>query len=120
MAHPLGGRFNIAHGTANAMLLPTVMKYNMESASLPKYRLIAEAFGVNTAKLTDEQAGKKAVACVEKLKQSLNIPKKLSELGIKEEDLDVLSVDAYNDVCTGGNPRTTSVKDIRALYKKIL
>lgn len=120
MAHPLGGRFNIAHGTANAMILPTVMKYNMESASLPKYRLIAEAFGVNTAKLTDEQAGKKAVACVEKLKQSLNIPKKLSELGIKEEDLDVLSVDAYNDVCTGGNPRTTSVKDIRALYKKIL
>ena len=120
MAHPLGGRFNIAHGTANAMLLPTVMKYNMESASLPKYRLIAEAFGVNTSKLTDEQAGKKAVACVEKLKQSLNIPKKLSEFGIKEEDLDILSLDAFNDVCTGGNPRETSVKDIHALYKKIL
>lgn len=120
MAHPLGGRFNIAHGLANAMILPTVLKYNMESTSLPKYRKMAEIFGVKTEGLTDEQAAKKAIACVEKLKKQVGIPEKLSELGIKEEDLDVLAQDAFNDVCTGGNPRETSVADIKKLYKKIL
>lgn len=120
MAHPLGGRFNIAHGLANAMILPTVLKYNMESPSLPKYRLMAQIFGVKTEGLTDEQCAKKAIACVEKLKKEVGIPEKLSELGITEKDLDVLSVDAYNDVCTGGNPRETSVADIKKLYKKIL
>lgn len=75
MAHPLGGRFNIAHGLANAMILPTVLKYNMESPSLPKYRLMAQIFGVKTEGLTDEQCAKKAIACVEKLKKKLAFQK---------------------------------------------
>lgn len=120
MAHPLGGRFDIAHGLANAMLLPTVMKFNLESPSKPKFRLIAEAMGIDTKGLTDDEAGHKAIKAVEKLKKTIGIPEKLSELGIKEEDLDVLSEDALNDVCTGGNPREVTVKDFKKLYKSVL
>lgn len=120
MAHPLGGRFDIAHGVANALLLATVMKYNAESPSKPKFRLIAECFGFDTKKLTDDDCVKKVVSEVKKMSKKLNIPQTLTELGIKESDLDALSQDAYNDICTGGNPRETSVEDIKKLYKSLL
>ena len=54
------------------------------------------------------------------LPKRLNIPKTLSEFGIVEKDLDSLSEDAFNDVCTGGNPRETSVNDIKKLYLSLL
>lgn len=120
MAHPLGGRFDIAHGVANALLLATVMKYNAESPSKPKFRLIAECFGFDTKKLTDDDCVKKVVSEVKKMSKKLNIPQTLTELGIKESDLDALSQNAYNDICTGGNPRETSVEDIKKLYKSLL
>lgn len=120
MAHPLGGRFDIAHGVANALLLPTVMEYNADSEAKSKYRLIAECFGINTSNKSDDKCVELAVGAVKKLSKKLNIPQTLSEIGIKAKDLDVLSVDAYNDVCTGGNPRPTSIKDIKALYKSVL
>ncbi len=120
MAHPLGGRFDIAHGVANALLLATVMKYNAESPSKPKFRLIAECFGFDTKKLNDDDCVKKVVSEVKKMSKKLNIPQTLTELGIKESDLDALSQDAYNDICTGGNPRETSVEDIKKLYKSLL
>ena len=120
MAHPLGGRFDIAHGVANALLLPTVMEYNAESDAKPKYRLIAECFGIKTAGKSDDKCVALACSAVKKLAKSLKIPQTLTELGIKQKDLEVLSNDAYNDVCTGGNPRQTSVKDIKSLYKSVL
>lgn len=120
MAHPLGGQFDIAHGVANAMLLPTVMAYNTESKSKPKFRYIAEAFGINTKQMNDDEAAASAIKAVDELKNSLNIPKTLSEFGIVEKDLDSLSEDAFNDVCTGGNPRETSVNDIKKLYLSLL
>ena len=49
---------------------------------------------------------------------SINIPQKLHEINVKEEDIPALAVAAFNDVCTGGNPRPTSVADIEALYRK--
>ena len=120
MAHPLGGRFDVPHGVANAMLLATVMEYNAESEAKSKYRLIAECFGVDTSKATDDKCVKLAVDAVKKLAKKLDIPTSLSEFGIKLKDLDALSEDAYNDICTGGNPRATSVKDIKNLYKSLL
>ena len=50
--------------------------------------------------------------------QPFSAPQKLHEIGVKEEDLHQLAIDAFNDVCTGGNPRPTSVEDIEALYHK--
>lgn len=59
-----------------------------------------------------------AIEAVRALSLSINIPQKLHEIGVREEDLHQLAIDAFNDVCTGGNPRPTSIEDIEALYRK--
>ena len=118
MAHPLGAHYDTPHGVANALLLPYVMEYNAESPAAPKYIHIAKAMGVNTDGMTESEGIRAAVDAVRKLSLSIGIPQKLHEINVKEEDLHQLAVDAFNDVCTGGNPRPTSVADIEALYHK--
>ena len=118
MAHPLGARFDIAHGVANALLLPTVMEFNMPS-SIVKYGRIAKAMGVDTTGMTDAEAAQAAVDAVKKLSLDLGIPQTLREIGIPEEALPQLANDAFNDVCTGGNPQPITEEDILALYKKV-
>ena len=118
MAHPLGAHYDTPHGVANALLLPYVMKYNAESPAAPKYIHIAKAMGVNTDGMTESEGIRAAVEAVRKLSLSIGIPQKLHEINVKEEDLHQLAVDAFNDVCTGGNPRPTSVEEIEALYRK--
>lgn len=117
MAHPLGARFDIPHGVANALLLPYVMEYN-KSAAMEKYEGIARAMGVNTKGMSKEEAADAAIDAVIKLSKSINIPQKLNEIGIKEDSLVQLANDAYIDPCTGGNPRPTSVEEILEIYKK--
>lgn len=118
MAHPLGAHYDTPHGVANALLLPYVMEYNAESPAAPKYLHIAKAMSVDTTGM-DEAAGvRAAIGAVRNLSLSIGIPQKLHEIGVREEDLHTLAVDAFNDVCTGGNPRPTSVDDIEALYRK--
>ena len=79
---------------------------------------IAKAMGVNTDGMTESEGIRAAVDAVRKLSLSIGIPQKLHEINVKEEDLHQLAVDAFNDVCTGGNPRPTSVEEIEALYRK--
>ncbi len=119
MAHPLGARFDIAHGVANALLLPFVMEYN-KPAALPKYADIARAMGVDVKGLSPEAAADAAIDAVKKLSVDIGIPQRLSDIGIKAEDLPQLAEDAFIDPCTGGNPRKTSVADILEIYKKAL
>ena len=118
MAHPLGAHYDTPHGVANALLLPYVMEYNAESPAAPKYIHIAKAMGVNTDGMTESEGIRAAVDAVRKLSLSIGIPQKLHEINVKEEDLHQLAVDAFNDVCTGGNPRPTSVEEIEALFRK--
>lgn len=119
MAHPLGAFYDIPHGVANALLLPYVMEYNAASPARPKYRAIAKAMGAcGTCKLSEEDAANAAIEAVRKLSVSIDIPQKLHELNVKEEDLPALAQAAFNDVCTGGNPRDTSVEEILEIYKK--
>ena len=68
--------------------------------------------------MTDEEGVKAAVEAVRKLSLSINIPQKLHEINVKEEALKDLSVAAFNDVCTGGNPRETNSDEILEIYKK--
>ena len=117
MAHPLGAFYDIPHGVANALLLPYVMEFNMPAAKA-KYRKIAEAMGIDTAKMSDDEAAQAAVDAVKQLSISIKIPQKLSELNVKEEDLGKLAESAFNDVCTPGNPRKVTVEEIKALYTK--
>jgi len=117
MAHPLGARFDIAHGVANALLLPYVMEYN-KPAAVKKYEGIARAMGVNTKGMSEDEAADAAIEAVKKLSLAIGIPQKLNEIGIKKEDLKQLSEDAFIDPCTGGNPRKTSPEEIYEIYVK--
>lgn len=119
MAHPLGAYYDIPHGVANAMLLPVVMQYNMES-SIGKYADIAAALGVDTEGMDEKQKAQAAVDAVKALAVMVGIPEKLSALGVKEEGIPALAKSALADVCTPGNPKETCVEDIEALYRKIL
>ncbi len=117
MAHPLGARFDIPHGVANALLLPYVMEYN-KPAALEKYGDIARAMGVDVKGMSKEEAADAAIEAVIDLSKSINIPQKLRDINIKEDCLLQLANDAFIDPCTGGNPRATSVEEILEIYKK--
>lgn len=118
MAHPLGAFYDTPHGIANAVLLPYVLDYNA-AACAPRYREIARAMGVaGVDALSESAAVTVAIGSVRALSKRVGIPEKLREIGVKEADLPKLAVAAFGDVCTGGNPRTTSVADILAIYQK--
>jgi len=118
MAHPLGAFYDTPHGIANAVLLPYVLDYNA-AACAPRFREIARAMGVaGVDALSESAAVAVAIGAVRALSKRVGIPEKLREIGVKEADLPKLAVAAFGDVCTGGNPRTTSVADILEIYKK--
>lgn len=119
MAHPMGSLFDVPHGVANALLLPTVMEFNMECC-LDKYPSIARAMGVNTDGMTAEEASRAAVEAVRALALRVGIPQHLSDLGITEADIPALAAQALADVCTPGNPREVSLAEIEALYRSVL
>ena len=116
MAHPLGAFYDTPHGVANALLLPYVMEYNADSPARAKYIEIAKAMGVNTEGMSIDEGVEAAIGAVKSLSLSIGIPQHLCEIGVKKEDIPELAVAAFNDVCTGGNPRPTSVEDIAKLY----
>lgn len=116
MAHPLGAFYDTPHGIANAVLLPYVMTYNAPYTG-EKFKYIAEAMGVDTAGMSQEEYRAAAVNAVKQLSKDIGIPEKLHEIGVKEEDLPALSQSAFDDVCTGGNPRPCTVESILEIYK---
>lgn len=116
MAHPLGAFYDTPHGIANAVLLPYVMAYNAPFTG-EKFKYIAEAMGVDTAGMTQDEYRQAAVDAVSQLSKDVGIPAKLHEIGVKEEDLPALAEAAMADVCTGGNPRPCTVESILEIYK---
>ena len=119
MAHPLGALYDTPHGVANAIILPTVMEYNAPATG-EKYRDIARAMGVaGTDAMTIEEARKAAIDAVRQLSVDVGIPTDLKQI-VKAEDLDFLSQSAFDDACRPGNPRDTSVEEIKALYESLL
>jgi lactaldehyde reductase len=119
MAHPMGSLFDVPHGVANALLLPTIMEFNAP-ACLDKFVIIAQALEVYQEGMTKEQAAKAACDAVRALAIKVGIPQHLTELGIKETDIPKLSEQAIADVCTPGNPRDVTKEIIMDLYKKVL
>ena len=119
MAHPMGAIFDIPHGVANALLLPTIMEFNMPAA-VDKYVQIAKAMDVYSTGMSKEEAAQAAVDAVRTLAIRVGIPQHLTELGINEGDLDRLATAAAADVCTPGNPREVNKEIILDLYKKVL
>ena len=118
IAHTLGAHYDTPHGVACAMMLPIVMEYNKEFTG-EKYREIARAMGVSGVdNMTAEEYRKAAVDAVRQLSIDVGIPTKNDK--VREEDLDVLASDAFADACRPGNPRETSVEELKELYRKIM
>ncbi|MBP0980382.1 MAG: lactaldehyde reductase [Oscillospiraceae bacterium] len=119
MAHTLGAMYDTPHGVANAILLPTVMEYNAPATG-EKYRDIAKALGVEgTETMTVEEYRAAAVNAVKKLSADVGIPADLKDI-VKPEDVDFLSESAFADACRPGNPRETSVEEIKELFLKLM
>ena len=119
MAHPMGSLHDIPHGVANALLLPTIMEFNMPTR-IEKYGIIAQHMGVDITGMTPEEAAQAAVDAVRELSIRVGIPQHLSEIGITEADIPALAAQAITDVCTPGNPRDVTEAEIIELYKKVL
>ncbi len=119
MAHPLGAVYDTPHGVANAIILPTVMEYNAPATG-EKYRDIAKAMGVKGVdEMSLEDARRAAIDAVKQLSADVGIPADLKEI-VKPEDIDFLSQSAFDDACRPGNPRQTSVEEIKELYLKLM
>ena len=119
MAHSLSAVYDNPHGVANANLLPTVMEYNAPCTG-DKYKYIAKAMGVEGVDdMTQEEYRKAAVDAVKKLSQDVGIPADLKAI-VKDEDVQFLAESAYADACRPGNPRDTSVEEIKALYRSLM
>ena len=117
MAHTLGAVYDTPHGVACAMMLPIVMEYNQEATG-EKFKAVAEAMGVDTAGMNQKAYRAAAIEAVRKLSADVGIPSKLEAL--KESDLDFLAESAYADACRPGNPRETSVADLKELFRKLM
>ncbi len=119
MAHPLGALYDTPHGVANAIILPTVMEYNAPATG-EKYRDIARAMGVSGVdEMTLDEARRAAIDAVKQLSIDVGIPADLKEI-VRPEDLDFLAQSAYDDACRPGNPRETSVAEIKELYLQLM
>jgi alcohol dehydrogenase class IV len=120
MAHPLGGRFDVPHGVANAILLPSVMRFNL-IARLEKFGQVAQALGEKVEKLSAVDAGKKAVEAVSQLSADVGIPARLSEVNVKAEGLAQTAADAMNmKRAMAANPRVVKQEEVEKLYREAL
>lgn len=135
MAHKLGAAFHIPHGLANAMLICEVIKFNATSKptkqgtfsqykcpeAKERYANIADFLGLGGA--TEDQKVQKLIDAIEALKTKLDIPKSLQDYGINEKEflaqVDALSEKAFDDQCTGANPRYPLITEIKDLYLNI-
>ena len=119
MAHTLSAYYDMPHGKACAVLLPTVMAYNAPYTG-EKYRDIAIAMGVKGVEnMSQEEYRKAAVDAVRQLSEDVGIQSTLKGV-VKEEDIPALAESAYADACRPGNPRETSVEEIAELYRSLI
>ena len=132
MAHKLGAYHHIPHGIANALILSYVMRYNANDnptkmGTFPQYDHphtraryceVARYNGITGA--DDNEVFDKFIDKIEQLKAEIEIPKSIRDFGIKEEDflatLDEMTENAFNDQCTGANPRYPLMSEIKQLY----
>lgn len=103
MAYQLGGVHDLPHGMCNAMLLPYVQEANAKHVPR-KFTPIAKAIGFSVKGRTDEECAEFVVDAIRGLAQEVGIPKRLSELGVIDPDLNLLVDNAMKDVCAPGNP----------------
>lgn len=122
MAHQLGAVYDTPHGIANAMLLPTVMRFNGEDhATAQRFREILMNIGRPDAEhLNDQDVINTFVWMISELSKAVGITTTIKDYGAKEEDFEMLAEKAMNDPCKPGNPRDVSKEDFIELYRKAM
>ena len=119
MAHGLSALYDTPHGVACAIILPTGMEYNAQYSG-EKYREIARVMGVaGVDEMSQDEYRQAAIDAVKQLSKDVGIPEDLKGI-LKEEDVDFLSESAFADACCPGNPRDTSVEEIKGLYRGLM
>ena len=134
MAHKLGAYHHIPHGVANALLLDEVMRFNSQEVptkmgtfpqydhphTLRRYAEIAESLGIEGK--DDNEKLENLIAKIDELKEKVGIKKTIRDYGISEKDfletLDEMSEKAFDDQCTGANPRYPLISEIKEMYLK--
>lgn len=118
LSYPLGGTYHISHGLSNAILLPSVMRFNCE-ANVHKYALVALACGVEAGK-DDEETARRGVEAVAQLVKDCGIPSTLTALGISKDNVDKIASDALKvQRLLKNNPREVTLQDAKAIYESL-
>ena len=122
MAHQLGAVYDTPHGIANAMLLPTVMRFNGEDpATAQRFREILCEIGRPDAEhLNDQDVINTFVWMISELSKAVGIIQTIKDYGAKEEDFEMLADKAMEDPCKPGNPREVSKEDFMELFRKAM
>jgi lactaldehyde reductase len=122
MAHQLGAVYDTPHGIANAMLLPTVMRFNgADTATAQRFReILCEIGRPDAANLNDQDVINTFVWMISELSKSVGVTQKITDYGVKEEDLEMLADKAMEDPCKPGNPREVSKEDFIELYRQAM
>ena len=120
MAHQLGAVYDTPHGIANAILLPTVMRFNGEVCA-DRFREILTNIGrPDAANLNDQDVVNTFVWMISELSKSVGITQTVTDVGAKEEDFEMLADKAMEDPCKPGNPREVSKEDFINLYRQAM
>ena len=117
MSHPVSAFYHVAHGVANAVLLPHVARYNL-IANPEKFADIAELMGENITGLSTLDAAEKAIAAITHLSMDIGIPQHLRDLGVKEADFPYMAEMALKDGNAFSNPRKGNEQEIAAIFRQ--
>ena len=104
IGHQLGARADVPHGVTSCIMLPRVMEYN-RPVTAPQQRRLAEAMGINTGGMSDDEASAAAVGALEDLIDRLGVPRRLRDWGVSQEDFAPIAQDAMEDMVVAFNPR---------------
>jgi 1,3-propanediol dehydrogenase len=118
LAHPLGGLYDLHHGLVNSVMLPTVVRRNLNHAP-GKFARMARALGVETRGMSKSEAASLVPAQIEALIDQLGLPRHLAQLGVSSDDLPAMAAMAQQDICMLTNPCTYSTGDIEAMYREV-
>jgi alcohol dehydrogenase class IV len=113
LAHPLSTLLDVHHGLANAVMITYGMEFNMPGLE-PKFEQMARALKLNNI------SGNGVIDRLIAMNERIGIPGKLSELGVLSKHIDPLSDLALSDFCLPGNPRTATLEDLKAIYRKAI
>lgn len=119
-SYPVEGHFDVPHGVGNAIMMPYVVRFNAP-ANIQKAKKIAEQFGIDTTRLTDDNVVSRLVERITDLILGVGIPIKLGEMGVKESDISMLAEEAFqNKRLVSTNPRELTLESIKEIYRQAI